>query len=385
MALKSGRVGIHPSQVDPITGMLLSGPSGTSDYEQLSNLPKINSVTLKGNKSLSDLGVPTSFEDMSDSDISTPEAGQILQYNGSGWENVYASISPVTPATLASLSDVDIDDPTSGQTLEYDGSKWKNVNASIAPTTLAALQDVTITSPADGDYLVYDSTSEKWINSGEAPSPTYVDVTATIYGAVEDTISFTDAAGISHSVTFGTNEYSAQETFKIDPSGSSITFTSAVAKDPSNLSNSYTKTISITSGTTSIYVMPSDVLYWWGYESAYLEDCISANGWSSPKTLNNPTHNKNNIYLSTGASSSAFVGTTESILSGAELNLITECSSSVRIYSAPSKVIDESYVYQYSNTALSSWSHTLQSDYTGMAFGMDGGTRTVTLYALWYE
>lgn len=33
------------------------GGGGTSDYEQLSNLPKINSVELKGNKSLADLGI----------------------------------------------------------------------------------------------------------------------------------------------------------------------------------------------------------------------------------------------------------------------------------------------------------------------------------------
>lgn len=33
------------------------GSGGTSDYEELSNLPKINSVELKGNKSLNDLGI----------------------------------------------------------------------------------------------------------------------------------------------------------------------------------------------------------------------------------------------------------------------------------------------------------------------------------------
>lgn len=33
------------------------GGGGTDDYEKLSNLPKINSVELKGNKSISDLGI----------------------------------------------------------------------------------------------------------------------------------------------------------------------------------------------------------------------------------------------------------------------------------------------------------------------------------------
>lgn len=38
------------------------GGGGTSDYEQLSNLPKINSVELKGNKSLNDLGIASSSD-----------------------------------------------------------------------------------------------------------------------------------------------------------------------------------------------------------------------------------------------------------------------------------------------------------------------------------
>ena len=44
MALKSGRVGIHPSQVDPITGMLLSSPGGASDLSDLDDVA-ISSVT----------------------------------------------------------------------------------------------------------------------------------------------------------------------------------------------------------------------------------------------------------------------------------------------------------------------------------------------------
>ena len=45
-----------------VLGMLLGsgesgGGGGTKDYEQLNNLPKINDVELKGNKSLSDLGI----------------------------------------------------------------------------------------------------------------------------------------------------------------------------------------------------------------------------------------------------------------------------------------------------------------------------------------
>ena len=105
MALKSGRVGIHPSQVDPITGMLLSGPSGSTNYNDLSNKPQINGVTLSGNKTTSDLHIEAGASDLSDLDdvrIDNPELGQLLVYDGNKWENQFASISPVTPATLQS-------------------------------------------------------------------------------------------------------------------------------------------------------------------------------------------------------------------------------------------------------------------------------------------
>lgn len=108
MALKSGRVGIHPSQVDPITGMLINVPT-------------------PGN---------ISFEDLSDAQISNPEVGQTLIYNGNKWENEFSSISP---------------------------------------TTLAALQDVQITDPEDGALLVYDSASGKWVNSVTPPAPVVPD------------------------------------------------------------------------------------------------------------------------------------------------------------------------------------------------------------------
>lgn len=54
--------------MDIVTYALLSkkideggGGSGTSNYNNLSNKPSINSVTLSGNKSLSDLGIATTW------------------------------------------------------------------------------------------------------------------------------------------------------------------------------------------------------------------------------------------------------------------------------------------------------------------------------------
>ena len=376
MALKSGRVGIHPSQVDPITGMLLSGPSGTSDYEQLSNLPKVNSVTLKGNKSLSDLGIPTSLAGQSDTDITDPAVGQILQYNGTGWENVYSSVSPTT---LATLQDVTITDPAAGQTLEYNGTGWENVFASIAPTTLAALQDVDITSPADGDYLVYDGNTHEWVNSGSAPTPTYTDVTCTFYGAVEDIISFTDAAGVSHLVTFGTDASSKQETFKIDPSGSSIIFTSSVAKNPDNLSESFSKSVTITSATTEIRVMPDNALYWWGYE----DNLDNPSKW--PNQTNNVacTQNKNS-YTASPNSGFATIG---------KKNFTGTLSKAHCIMTTSNKNNTFLFIYGTNNDSNSPGAnntieHLIVNNTNTGTFDIGAGCQqgtTATIYAMWYE
>ena len=45
------------------------GGEGTSDYSSLINLPKINRITLIGNKSSSDLGLQEEMETLSEADI----------------------------------------------------------------------------------------------------------------------------------------------------------------------------------------------------------------------------------------------------------------------------------------------------------------------------
>lgn len=90
------------------------GSGGTSNYSDLSNKPQINSVTLSGNKSFSDLGIhnlpsggssgqvlakssntdyatqwkTNSLENLSDTSISYPESGSVLAYTEYGvWQS----------------------------------------------------------------------------------------------------------------------------------------------------------------------------------------------------------------------------------------------------------------------------------------------------------
>lgn len=111
------------------------GGGGTTDYTDLTNKPSIESVTLNGNISLSDLGA------VADTDLATVattgDYGDLLnkptipaaQVN-SDW-NSSSGVSqilnkPTIPAALGDLNNVSISSATSGQILEFDGSNWVN-------------------------------------------------------------------------------------------------------------------------------------------------------------------------------------------------------------------------------------------------------------------
>lgn len=99
MALKSGRVGIHPSQVDPITGMLLSSPGGASDLSDLDDVTlsdlendqiiRYNSTTEKWENKNMPSGSVSDLSDLDDVAISSVSNDQILRYNSTSekWEN----------------------------------------------------------------------------------------------------------------------------------------------------------------------------------------------------------------------------------------------------------------------------------------------------------
>lgn len=117
--------------------------------------------------------------------------------------------------------------------------------------------------------------SDEFIGTAEVVAGTYtynvvinsfLTITATIYGATEDTISYTDING-SHLIEFDSGESSKSGVvIVVSPDSPNVTFTSAVAKNPADITLDYTKTVTITDGMTSIYVMPTQPVYWYGYE-----------------------------------------------------------------------------------------------------------------------
>ena len=106
-----------------LTGQIAIGSGGgTSDYNDLSNKPQINSVTLSGNKTTSDLNI--SYNDLDDKP--TIPAAQV----NSDWnaESGVAEIlnKPTIPTKLKDLSDVNYSNPYPKDYLRWDsiGVGW---------------------------------------------------------------------------------------------------------------------------------------------------------------------------------------------------------------------------------------------------------------------
>lgn len=87
------------------TFQVINGESGTTDYNDLENKPKINNVELNGNKSLQDLGVQPRGDYALNEDIPTKTSE--LQ-NDSGFITGYTETDPTVPSHVKNISQADI-------------------------------------------------------------------------------------------------------------------------------------------------------------------------------------------------------------------------------------------------------------------------------------
>lgn len=189
-------------------------------------------------------------------------------------------------------------------TVTYDSSFYnKTITCSMGGTTYTK----TTTSSGSTEFSVKDEGT--WTITCNGVSRTVevvlnytttmaITLPVTVYSAASDTVSFTDSVG---SKTVTTNSSGVGTTnITIIPPSQTITFTSTVAKNPSNLSANYAKNVSLTANSTSVYVMPDGALYWYGYGSTspfnttqYWNRSINANSVSYEKTS---TVDKNTLF-----------------------------------------------------------------------------------------
>ena len=173
-----------------------------------------------------------------------------------------------------------------------------------------------------------------------------------------------------------------------------ITLYSSTAKNPSDLTADYSKTVYVTEYTTQIYLMPENTLYWWGYEGADLEDCSTANGWGNlaSRSWVAPTHNTTDIaFQSQSGSTNAGVGTKNPI-TFTKLNAIMKSTTGFSSYGLGTQVNTSKFNggsaiantdQSVQNTVQLITDTVTEGSYYGAIVATNG--RCGNLYALWYE
>lgn len=172
------------------------GTGGTSNYEDLENLPRINGVIIKGDKTLEELGInnfngdynnliniPDSFtpsehshmvKDITDLDLNsyiekqqgTENTGKILKVNEEG-NLVLAEEGSGNSVSVSAQG-------TSTDSVSYitiDGTEY--LIGGSAESSLSELTDVNLTDITNSQILSYNSETSKWENI-DAPSGTVI-------------------------------------------------------------------------------------------------------------------------------------------------------------------------------------------------------------------
>ena len=206
-------------------------------------------------------------------------------------------------------------------------------------------------------------------------------VTVDVYGPASDTISFTDATGAKTVTTDSSGAGSV--TISFIPPNQSITFTSSIAKDPSDLTADYSKSVTIDSNTTEVHVMPDNCLYWWGNKVN-----ITSENPASNFTYVAPTWNTNNVEVTlTGTLKGCSYKPLNAISDVTEFNCITTSSTSINNSAG--------ILYIGNTTTLITQTPTIakytvvdanggRPKYNVTNGSSASGSWTNTLYALWY-
>lgn len=203
-------------------------------------------------------------------------------------------------------------------------------------------------------------------------------VTVTLYSAVEDTVSFTDASGAKTEV-FASGQSSKSVSIVIPPSGMSITFTSSVAKNPTDLSQYYSKTVTVNSGTTEVYVMPDNALYWYGYKDGFsitaggasvIENTHFVRIYSLANQWQDATINSSKYYSGKSKTNTVFMSNYAS----------TSSSHYIWIGDSYDIICDANTYTKYTDSVTTPSTSYIDKVYYA------GGTQTqLDIYAMWYE
>ena len=212
-----------------------------------------------------------------------------LQYGGGGGELHGASITVNTEestlvgkeALLYKVSDLStIINRTVFSALSSDGVSTATFNNIIEPDTYIVK---TSDGTDEGNTGNIEITSDDIINKTTLVRSLNLtlELNVTFYSAPGETIKY-KRQNSDELILLGKADNAGEGNGTIIcKEGETITFSGDIAKDTTTGTTAYSKDITLTSDTTEIYVMPDDVLYWYGYFASNVGDMKDL-GYSNP-------------------------------------------------------------------------------------------------------
>ena len=217
-----------------------------------------------------------------------------------------------------------------------------------------------------------------------------VETNIDIYSAANDTVTITPQGG-GASLTVVTDSAGHGTIAKSNLPAGTYTFASSVAKNPDNLSNYYSKTVTVDANKIEVFVMPDGALYWYGWKDR-VESGTAANGWSfnSTYTLQELSYGINSVSFAPTSSNTMQALCSRKMYSSTKFKVLVESYSgvNVRLYaSQEDKVLGAnppSEQYSVSSTGINVLNVTL-SGAAYLFFRVVNSGQTATIKAMWYE
>ena len=202
-------------------GTINATGGGTSDYEDLDNLPEIGGVELKGNKSLSDLGIQKELT--AGENINIDEDGVISATGGGGDASLTTDVTANMDVGAIKSGDT-VDEGTTFTefvqklliteiapeiTFSASGSGVKEVGTSVTPTYTLGITSVGTGTPTSIDFYRGSTKVDSQAYVAGTNSYSYTDSAITGNTTVRGVLNYTKSDG----TTSATVEKSASYTF----------------------------------------------------------------------------------------------------------------------------------------------------------------------------
>jgi len=166
-----------------------------------------------------------------------------------------------------------------GRIRTFSSKSWESTTNTITVTT-SGVHKVDDNTERTNQYVCPFSASNSAMKVNAIWYDTTTPTTPTYYSAAYDMLYIKDTS--NNIIPIAVTDAEGKAYDALLPNGT-YTIYSSVAKNPSDLSSPYSKSVTITDATTDIEIFPvekSKMLYWYGYGIDNLEPTTTANGWT---------------------------------------------------------------------------------------------------------